>query len=118
MAIHRDDVDMDVAEAIDKSFPGMKVVYAGDRAGSKEAQAVEALHRELDRRFFNGQCGYCQNRLPGDYAWNPDDKDWFDSWDGKSPAGWRIGESLGDGPFVWECPECDKDEEGVMYPMT
>jgi len=110
---HRDDFDMNDVAAIEaelaKSFPGMKVVFAGDNTAEmppEVQQQLDAIREQMDRAFFAGQCTDCGATIPD---FRPRDDNWT------LPNGWRIFTAKENGediPVAWQCPDCDaKDNE-------
>lgn len=102
---HRDDLDNDVLDSLEKEFPGFKIVCAGDLPGPIPP-AVQAMLDELEAKFESslrdGTCVDCGKVMP---AYPPtDDPSW------KPTKGW-VWFSGPDGRFQsWQCPECDKTD--------
>lgn len=119
---HRDDMDPELLEVIEKMFaemhPGMKVVFAGDLPGAPDSipeelkQNLEAVRQKFEDDFVAGKCTDCGEQIPDwEARMNSDDDDYF------LPEGWGL-LTAGENASWWAnpprllCPPCNKlDEE-------
>jgi hypothetical protein len=107
---HRDDVPMDVAEALvakmKAEHPGCKVVFAGDLPADQVPpeirEATARMGRAQAKSVLHGACLMCGARM-ADYR--IEDDDW------NPPTGWGLIYGLNDEPLAWECPACGRGDE-------
>ncbi len=113
--LHRDDVPFETAEEIvaemQKKFPGMKIVFAGDHEAEcppeimESLKQIEAMH---ERSMALGRCIDCDAQMPNYMKPEMTDAQ-LDAW--KPSPGWSTFSNLGnDGIVAWQCPECDRKE--------
>lgn len=101
--IHRDDIDMDDAEAlvahIQSLHPGVKVVFAGDANNPDSEELIKEVHATLAQRFANGECWSCNAKMTNFRVTN-DDIEFDEGWECHTPIGDEAS------PPIWECPAC------------
>lgn len=108
--VHRDDMDMDVAEEMvarmQEMFPGFKVVFAGDQPDLPDEvkQAAIDLEAHMKEARESGKCIDCGAQMPN----FPPTGD-IDKWE--PPEGWRFFTGPEGRLQAWQCPACDAAEE-------
>lgn len=109
--VHRDDIDMEAMQAIEKmlkeKYPGMAVVCAGDLSEGRITQdlqdKIESLQMAFAESMAFGKCIDCGTVMPN-YDGLESDENW-------QPAkGWVWFENPDGSPQSWQCPECDAKE--------
>lgn len=112
--IHRDDIDMDVMQALEKAMKKdhgehFKVVCLGDtdEIPPEVMEQLAGLKKKMDEILAKGLCWDCGKQMPN---WPPPD-DENEEWD--QAEGWATLNSMEGGEEQitgWICPECDKNE--------
>lgn len=113
--VRRDDLPNEVIEEMQKMFPGMEIVCAGDvPSGSMPAgmqDAIDEMNKRFEHSIVNGTCLDCGVAMPGYPTENTEEE-----WDNfQLPAGWSFFTDNSDNPQGYQCPECDakeRDEDG------
>ena len=108
--IHRDDLPMDLAEAVVGALKGVggdnkKVVFAGDLPEDQQAECADMLRRieeQESRAIAEGLCRDCGKRVPGNWPPTPD----AGGQEFKLPDGWRWWRCIGPGGRFIQCHEC------------
>lgn len=120
--IHRDDVDMEVAEALERymatEFPGKKMVFEGDVPEDKRPQdslwqmKKEMLHYKQTLSTNYGYCFDCGEEMKGfPKASEYDSEDgWNESVEPfvaeKQKEGWNVAVAPNHRVMCFECPKC------------
>lgn len=107
---HRDDLPPELLEMLEKKFPGMKIVCAGDIPEGQMPEGlvakIEAIKMAHAQSVVDGTCIDCGKKMPGYPA---DDEDFPEGW--QKADGWLCFTDISSGePSGWQCPECDAKE--------
>lgn len=100
--VHRDDMPDELLDELQKQFPDMKIVCAGDLPAdqlpdgvAEEAARIEEMCRSS---MISGQCVDCGAFMPNYPA---------------TAEGWHYMVAIGnDDLMAWQCPICDAEDVG------
>lgn len=120
--IHRDDVDMEVVEALERymaaEYPGKKMVFEGDVPDDKRPKDTmwqmkkEMLHYKQSLSTNYGYCFDCGKEMEGfpkasqydnEESWNADVEPFVTE---KQGEGWNVAVAPNLRVMCFECPEC------------
>jgi hypothetical protein len=109
--LHRDDIDMDIAEEItyklSEMFPGFKIAFAGDvpeAEGDEVNENVELLNKKFEDSLNKGICFDCGRQMDK----VPQNEKEIEQ---KRKEGWGTLGSFGDDTITaWICPKCENEE--------
>jgi hypothetical protein len=106
--VKRDDVNMEIIDAIQKMYPGMEIKFAGQMEEMSEDIKIKLkkISKKEDESLFNGTCVDCDQKIPGE--WPPKNDDY------KLPEGWGIFYDVTNGkPSSIQCPKCNNEELNI-----
>lgn len=114
---HRDDVDIDMMEAIEaavqEQFPGYKIRFTGDVPEDQLPPEVAHRMRKLQAAFSEslaeGCCWKCRKSIPGYEKWVERCDDGTDE-PLPLPEGFGLIKQINGHPLAWECDDCDPGE--------
>lgn len=104
--IHRDDIDYDVIQQLEKEFeelyPGCKIVFAGDHEENLTPEIkklIDRLNKQLKKDLEAGVCCDCDEKIPNFSKEN-------------IPANWVKYEDVSSKEIVSiQCPACQQKEK-------